>query len=359
MSQKINQATAQQIVETVRDVCERNINFIGTDGIIYASTDQSRIGTFHEIGKQVVLRRETVEVSTDDAFFGTHAGVNIPITYKEEIEGVIGISGPPEEVRKYAYLAQRIAILLLREQELESESASHKNRINFVVQSLIDEQQSKNKRVERYLMEKKMDPSERYRTILIELNRRYNPNNLSMIEQTVYQVFQQTGSELYTFHYPNGYVLILGNDRWEACRPLFDQLSQEQKDLLRIGAGEGYPVEEVYRSYQEAKFALRSSKKGRVSEYGEMGVELLSASADEKTAALYRKKFLGTLKEEEIRLLRIYYENEMSLAKTGEILFLHKNTIQYQLDKIFEKTGKNPRKFTDAAGFYAALFISF
>ena len=74
----ISKTLAQQIVDTIHDVCQYHINFITTDGMIYASSDPSRIGTFHEIGKQVASTGKTIEVDSDNAYSGTHKGINIP-----------------------------------------------------------------------------------------------------------------------------------------------------------------------------------------------------------------------------------------------------------------------------------------
>ena len=106
----ITQDIAQQIVDTVKDVNNQNINFIDDKGIIIASKIYTTYvsNTFHEIGYQVVMTGHTIEVSNDDNFLGTKKGINIPITYGNTIIAVIGISGEVEEVRKYAYLAQRI-----------------------------------------------------------------------------------------------------------------------------------------------------------------------------------------------------------------------------------------------------------
>ena len=62
MAQYISKRVARQIVETVRDVCDHNISFIDTKGIIFASTDDARVGNFHEIGRQVVQTGQTIEV---------------------------------------------------------------------------------------------------------------------------------------------------------------------------------------------------------------------------------------------------------------------------------------------------------
>ena len=64
----IQKKTAQKIVDTVRDVCGYHINFIDEKGIIIGSSDPKRIGTFHEIGRQVIQKGEPIEVSGSDTF---------------------------------------------------------------------------------------------------------------------------------------------------------------------------------------------------------------------------------------------------------------------------------------------------
>lgn len=57
MITQIGKQLATQIVDTVHDVCGHDINFINKNGIIYASTNTSRIGSFHEIGKKLPIRK--------------------------------------------------------------------------------------------------------------------------------------------------------------------------------------------------------------------------------------------------------------------------------------------------------------
>ena len=64
---------------------------------------------------------------------------------------------------------------------------------------------------------------------------------------------------------------------------------------------------------------------------------------------------MSKLSEKDIELLKVYFFNNMSLKDTSEQLFLHKNTLQYQLDKIGKLTGYNPREFKDASILYIGL----
>ena len=118
MITKIDRELAEQIVNTIKDVCDHDINFIAPSGIILASTDSSRVGTFHEIGQQVAASGSVLEVTEDNNFSGTKQGINLPLYHNEHLLAVIGITGIPDKVRSYAYLAERITNLLIREQEL-------------------------------------------------------------------------------------------------------------------------------------------------------------------------------------------------------------------------------------------------
>ena len=71
---KIDRTLAAQVVNTVKDVCGRDVNFINQYGIIFASTDPERVGTFHEIGHQAALTGETIEPMT---IFTAHAWASI------------------------------------------------------------------------------------------------------------------------------------------------------------------------------------------------------------------------------------------------------------------------------------------
>lgn len=76
----VTQRLAQQIVDTVKDICERDINFIDQNGIIFASTNQKRIHDFLEIGKRVADTQTMIEVTADDTFSGTGPGMNMRTT---------------------------------------------------------------------------------------------------------------------------------------------------------------------------------------------------------------------------------------------------------------------------------------
>ena len=64
---------------------------------------------------------------------------------------------------------------------------------------------------------------------------------------------------------------------------------------------------------------------------------------------------IGRPAEADCSLLRSYFDHEQSLSRTSEYLYLHKNTLQYKLDRIHKICGLNPRSFRDGVILYLAL----
>lgn len=69
----------------------------------------------------------------------------------------------------------------------------------------------------------------------------------------------------------------------------------------------------------------------------------------------YISKTISKLDREDRKILKIYFDNNLSLKDTSDKLFIHKNTLQYKLNKIKNITGYDPRVFKDALKLYMAI----
>lgn len=356
MEPTISRQIAQQIVSSVKDVCEQDVNFIDKNGIIFASTNETRIGDFHEIGQQVVRTGKAIEVATDNSFSGTQRGVNLPFLSHGEVIAVIGISGNPDEVRKFAYLAQRITSLILREHELDAQNHNQKTQLNYVIHSLITNSPMNQHFFAEFLEKNRIKTTAEYQAIIIQLDSRYNPSNLALVEQHIYQVFDYTGSKLYTFNYPNEYVLLLTKEVLDQWAYLLKKLAEEYHDFMKIGIGNSTVLGKLYHSYDAARIALRSADGSQnLIYFDELDLDILLGSISKDAKEYFLKKTMDKISEKEQKLLRTYFQCDMSLKKTCEILYLHKNTLQYRLDKIWHACGYNPRSFREAAVLYMGL----
>ena len=356
MAQEIRKATAQQIVDSIKDVCSHDINYINSRGIIFASTDEGRIGGFHEIGMQVVRTGQTTEVETDNSFFGTHKGVNIPIEYNHQVIAAVGISGVPGEVRKYAELARKVTFLILREQELEARNYNWRTQISYLVQALATHSPIQHSYVSDVLRKYQIPEDGAFCTVVVETAGTSARPDDPEVEQQIFQVFQQTGAHLYCFQYPNEYLLILEQQRLKRWLYLFRRLAEEHSGSLKIGIGTARTLMEQNRSYTAARIALKSLFGGQsLAVFEELDLEIVLGAVPKTTQDFFTEKVLQHLTERDCLLLQSYYACGMSLKKTCEALYLHKNTLQYQLDRIRHSSGYDPRSFQDAVVLYTAL----
>ncbi len=357
MIPSIDQSLAQQIVNTVKDVCGQNINFITPKGIISASTDEKRIGTYHEIGQKAAATGNVIEVDSDYGFAGTQKGINLPIYHNHNLIAVIGISGEPEEVRKYAHLAERITHLLIRERELNAFSRSQEEKKQFVIHALISGLDENPLYLNDCLKDFKIDPSTKKRLILIRTNSKYNPVNMPMLDQKVENLFRMLSQELFTFNYPNEYLAILDAEKYNRNNFILRKFAADYENILKVAVGKEVFLHQMQESHHSALIAWKSIPDGSKSfaVFDDLVLEIILSTVTEENKTEFVKKTLEPLAQEEIEVLSVYLEEEMSLSAASKRLFLHKNTVQYKLNRILEKTGWNPRKFQDAVLFFLAL----
>lgn len=356
MEQVIQKRTAQKIVDTVRDVCGYHINFINEKGIIIGSSNPKRINTFHEIGRQVIQSGTVIEVTEDDSFYGTQKGVNMPVVYNGEIIAAIGISGEPEQVRKFCSLAQKITSLILREREVDFYGNQQKNRLNYIICALVDGNALNPAYVRDFFEEYHLTEEDVYRTLLIRLDFGCNSENLFLIQREIFQVMERMESVLYTFRYPNEYILLMKETDYRNRFPMIEKLSASHAGILKIGLGNSQPILQQSLSYQAAELALNSLQTGEyVAEYDRLDFDLILGCVTVEARESFLKKTAEHLTREDMELLRIYFEEEMSLQKTSARLFMHKNSLQYKLNRIQRVSGYNPRSFHGAVALYCAV----
>lgn len=353
----VSRTLAQQIVSTVHDICGHDINFINKKGIIFASTDESRIGTFHKIGKEAADTQTTIEVTENDNFKGTYCGVNIPVSHNGFLIAVVGISGNPEEVRSFARLAERITRLLIREQELGGTAHTFSEKKRFLLNSLISETLDSPEFVLSSLKDFHINEDTLKRIIILRLIAPYSSAAFLSAENKITGLFDRLGITLFCDYYPDKFIALADEQLISENIAAFKNFSSENKDLLQIGIGCATGLYQLNVSYRTANIALANASMGRAafSLFDDLTLEIILSSIPENNRNEYLAKALSGLSDKDILLLRTYYEESQSLSRTCEKLFLHKNTLQYKLNRIHHICGFNPRDFKDAVILYLAV----
>lgn len=97
------------------------INFMETGGTIVASSDPARVGTFHSGAAEAAASRRVVRIRPGDlpADSNGREGINLPVVKNGEVLGVIGVHGRPEDLEQFVRLLDACVELYL-EQTLTS-----------------------------------------------------------------------------------------------------------------------------------------------------------------------------------------------------------------------------------------------
>lgn len=354
---KINLNLAQEIVNAVKEVVDKNINFIDINGIIIGSTDKSRLNTFHQAGYNAIKTLSNVTVEDNEEYEGSRKGINYPIKINNTAVGAIGITGEPSEVSKFGFLVTKITEIFIKEQLLNYKYEADKQRINYVVKSLIYNNIEDKNEIENILQEFGIALNQQFAVVILKINKYHNLKELETIENYIKGVLDDIGNIFKIYIYPNKFIVLVNKERYDKLRNTHIETLSKYRGILAGGVGRLKDLYEVHKSYQEAKVALKYSyQNGDILTYlDSLNLELILESVDIETKNQYRNKVLKCIDEEDIHLLEVYYENDMSLKQTAEELYIHKNTLQYRLERIYEKSGFNPRKFNESVILYLAI----
>lgn len=353
---QISPSLAQMIVDAAKEVIGKDINFIHLDGKVVASTDPDRVGSFHAAALQVQKKGSVVEVTANEAFKGARKGINYPVMIDQIMLGVIGISGDPEECKSLGFLLTKITEVLIKEQMIKNVIHSLDELRSSIVRMLIFENEKEDTFMNEHLQQLQYELEERAFVAIIHLP---GLNNASSLPVKMNGILLEQGIKLFTYLFPNQYALIINASQYKSILQIFNSYFRSMNVSYSIGIGSIGYLEELAKSYTHAKLALKYalSKKVTVCEYAKLDLEMIMENVDFHIRKDYASKLIGELSEAEINLLHTYYNNNLSLKKTAEELFIHKNTLQYRLDKIAQKTAANPRDYHDSVKLYLALLL--
>lgn len=358
-SDKISSNLAQEIVNAVKEVVDKNINFIDKNGIIIGSTDKNRLNTFHQAGYNAIRTLTNVAVEDNDEYEGSKKGINYPIKINNNAIGAIGITGDPSEISKLGFLVTKITEVFIKEKQLNYTHELDKQRIGHVLKALIYNDIEDRHEIENILEDFNISINQRFAVVVMKIKKSHNNIEVEKIENDIKRLFDTIGNIFKVYIYPNEFIALINEERYERLKNIYLDILGKYKGSLYGGIGRLKNLHDTHKSYKEARIALKySTNNSKILTYiDDLKLELILESLETEVKDQYVKKILNDLDIEDINLLEIYYNNEMSLKQTSEELYIHKNTLQYRLERINQKCGLNPRNFNDSVILYLAIKI--
>ncbi len=369
---------ASNIVKEVNSVIPLKINIMDEKGIIIASSDQSRIGGFHEGAFHIIMNQlNELTVHYDGEFEGALRGTNFPLKLQDYIVGVLGITGEYEEIVSSTMIIKRMTELLLENTySVEQKQLQESVRNRYLAEWLNGEP----KNITTEFVERGHDLGfdiTLQRRILVcsfyhhAIHDTYL-KTMQVIEQAEEylkkRVINIDSSNLY---YKSGSALVcvvtalMDKDIEALARELKKQVEELYPINLAIGIDSivdnfAFMQTALIRAQKSNNACMRTHKRD-IRFYDDLNMEVFTDEVSELSKIEFVHRIFKNFSDEEIRdsiiLLEIFYDLEGSINKTSERLFLHKNTLQYKLRKIAERTGYDPRSIRHSSLFYIAIYF--
>lgn len=101
---------------------------------------------------------------------------------------------------------------------------------------------------------------------------------------------------------------------------------------------------------------LANSERGKVTSFCQCLPSFLLAAPDKIKASLLSDAIRDALSDQETSLtIRTYMRCNLNASLTAKRLFIHRNSLQYRIDKFIERTAIDIRQFEEAAAVYFIL----
>lgn len=370
---KVPKKVAEDIVSRMKIIINQDINFIDNEAIIIASTDEKRIGDYHGGAQVALTTRDKVIIKYNEQFTGARKGINLPVYFKNEIVGIIGVTGEENEVVKFGEIIQNMTEILIKEAYLAEQLSIERESKKQIIDDLffrIDEINEKTIQERSELLNLKLDIS---RVVVLgridELSRDFHLPIPQLKEQIYNLIRDQISNNQQNIVVQSGmyYILLINLQNNEGALPIVKNINATIKEKYNIsfyfGIGKiSNDVEGLRESFKEAKKAVNIAikyNKSSIIEFSNMDIELFIDALDTKLKQQYMKYVFKDMDNEDIEevsgILGMYFKNNGSINKTADDLFIHKNTLQYKLNKIKNLTGFDPRKLEQMVVLYMAI----
>lgn len=356
---KISPSLAQEIVDNIQLVLNSKVNFMDMKGFIIASSDQERIGNFHGGAATCLKRKAFLFIEYDEQYEGSRKGINMPIYFDHQIIGVIGVSGD-KEVEKYTEIVKTMTEILIKEAYLNIISFQNREKHRLIIETLLLDAG--------YLVEDTLfgiDFSDEYRVIV------GSPHTSDYDLSYLYPLLEAVLSVNTKIFFTISHALIIILAPKTTLSYLLVQIQNKAKirhDMdLNFGIGlTGTQTIDIKKSFETAKQALNWSilqnHEQEIVYFEQLDLGMIIANIPDDVKQLFHIRIFSNLQEKNLqqfrKIMKSFAKNNGSLNACAAELFIHPNTLQYQLNKIKTLTGYDPRNYQDFAVLHLALLLS-
>jgi carbohydrate diacid regulator len=378
MTSVLTSALAQEIAGGTTDIIGYNVLITDRDGTVIGSGDRSRIGTFHEASVAVVrsLCPATHSAAQVRGLRGVRPGMTLPIVLGDAALGTVGITGSPDQVRRFGLVVKRQTEILLRESLRLHSRLLRERALEDLVRDVayFDADVVEPAFIAYRADELGYDLTVPRAAVVVDLVGAGDQDEAGAgpDESTARLALLETLRTHFTG--ARDVVAAVSSDRFVAlhrlptgrqydgdqdddlrnrCRSAIDGIARRHGLTAAIGIGaRATTVTELHDSYLDASAALRlgarlaagGDAEARISSIDNLRIhQLLAAIGHRPRARLIEALTAGLRVQPDWPVLRetvlAWCENGFNLVQTAAALHIHRNTVVYRLNKLTRLAG--------------------
>lgn len=361
---------ANTIVKRAMSIIHHNVNVIDHQGIIIASGENHRVGERHEVAYEVIKNRQRMIIeNTQQAskYKNVQLGINHPIIVDDQVVMVIGISGNPVAIARYAELAVLAAELLVK-QSLDIREMNWQYRIRDLLLKQYLELGDTPKGIEaRYQLEQQdINLSEVVLPLIINIETGGNLqsrtidnilNELSNILKSQRVILLSTDEIL---------LLLTETKEYEQLLNKINAFMETQLSHYTIGVGIESDAPTVFRqSIFMTKEMIKYCKQfhpmlriinGKQFAFSGLLNEVKGSHFTSYFNQRINKLLAFSTGNTLLKTLSSYIDNNAEINNTAQTLGIHRNTLTYRLHQIKEITSLDPFVFKELSQLMIALY---
>lgn len=358
---------AEKIVKEVQKLIAEEIIVVNTEGMIMASTNRERIGTFHEGAFITSQQKKKLIITEKDTprLKGVKSGINLPIFFQHDVIGVIGITGEPETVTPFGEIIRKMTELLISENYYGEQFDYHSRAMETLVLEWLQTKEPSSDLLER-ARALTINLELRRTAVIIEFEQREHPLSRDAWS-SILNSFSQNKKDVVTRSGNERIIVLI--DCTESVQPTSIKHRLEHfllyiKNSFGIsayaGVGQCAAPPSLYHSYVQAERALKLARRSRGIIFDEkLILEMVTGELTSEIKAEYIQRTIEPLLTEKDlleTLIELFKQNH-SLKNTAQSLHIHINTLHYRLKKIEELTHLNPNSIHDLFCLYLAILF--
>lgn len=372
---EISKEFARKIVYELKTHINANFNFMDKSGVIIASVDPTRIGGLHLGAKQIIDKSlEMFYISAEMENENTKEGINLALKVFGEIVGVVGITGKKDKVMPYATIVKKMTEIMIEGSIIKEDSRLKRHiKYRYIEDLLANPALSKNHDFITRGIEIGIDIRLKRRAVVFSL-KNYADLIVSIEGQRIIdsiddivREFADYNTKILYLYLPSHYTFFYNVDDFRFENKLYklgNKINQMFNQRLIFGIGDIISDKISYRnSYTQALRAKELTVKiGKsIVYYDELQLENYLLDIDMDKMNSFINAFSEKIPRSDlllyIQIIDAYFESDGSIKLIAKNFYLHKNTIQYRLQKMFEFTGFDIRKPSHAIYYY--FFLEF